>query len=1162
MKKSLGFRNSSHGRQGIALVTVLIMLVMITTLVTVSTLLALANRGSSTDTIQQTRAQNLAEAGIEKALDTVFYETYRRWVIGGEGGSGVKFDLCSFKKWLTGYWSGSSITAQKDTTKIAANNNDTCFASSSVNAAIPDRTKTDVTAPTIPDLLNGVKVVLPDITKATLGDLSADGLDYKVSVSVTRNDTSSNSDIVLTFVSTSVVLNGTQEIAAKKITRSMNLAGSPFPGNEFALLTNDINCSFCHLQIDNMQRVYADPTSTDIFKRVKLGSLSKTPGFKFDNAGHKNDSLIAGTLYSRGTVVPPTNDTTNYFAPWVDAAHPGFIKIGTNNAIGGSLTTSLYAAGAAASAYDPAANPTDTLAIDGSDSAAQAKGKVYYNYPAATKPAPDGILPDEFPQIVDDTNSDGLISDDEWTNYMAGAPRGSLIANGAIVYGVSRPGFVGSTKIGGNIPVSYDPIAANSGTYSGTRLGDKFLAGSIWNGINSGRPARAVGNDMTIAELQADITQLNLLTNIWAISRSNIDFNNMTAAETRFKNQWLGWLLQQALSSPNNRDLRPTNTTADVNNLTAFTPVFGPNVNGLAQNNFWTAYDPVLGNFYLSYCRTDPCQILTAAPNATNNPENGVRNSSIIPGVDALAPDIAVLTLPMVDTNLFPQVSNDAKDDLSSGLYSGTSGLFNGNLIIDAGRIGSSNISISVTGTIHVNGDLVIRGQVKGEARFIVRGNVYVVGDVVYGCETTACKIVDGTKPSYRIPKELPKLALLAGGSIIVGDYDHTDFRANRSQLNLINDQVGQNRQPTAGATTAANTSWNMLTVPGATGTNMTDNRTNGSSGNMGFVPMMAAFGNNHSNVRFASAPFGFMVARAGGFGAYENGGTKINSLGSYSIQTLYPSNGQLKIGGNTQNGFGVAPNAAGVISNAALRCLNAAMSPIPTVFDANLKSLNAGFWCAPTEKSVRNWNTTGPTPANAATTTWMNQPTSNAGLDGGIGMTTGWLGGLLRTGLVGTGFDQLGDLSQTKLLKLFWLSTMESTADRDPNIANMQSVGPLRTDGMFYSRNSLFCVARYYQDQLSRSDKISNTQARWIHNGSVLSFELGFLLTGDVTNSASQFTTIRNTPIDFTPAVSPATNKGPSMGVFYDDRLSGILGLTGGGLEIRRTGVFSQTGR
>jgi hypothetical protein len=1161
MKKSLGFKNSSYRRQGIALVTVLIMLVMITTLVTVSTLLALANRGSSTDTIQQTRAQNLAEAGIEKALDTVFYETYRRWVIGGEGGSGVKFDLCSFKKWLTGYWSGSSITAQKDTTKIIANNNDTCFASSSVNAAIPDRTKTDVTAPTVPELLNGGKVDLPDMTKATLGDLSADGLDYKVTVSVTRNDTSSNSDIILTFVSTSVVLNGTQEIAAKRITRSMNLAGSPFPGNEFALLTNDINCSFCHLQIDNMQRVYADPTSTAIFKRVKLGSLSPS-GFKFDNAGHKNDSLIAGTLYSRGLAVPTTNDTTNFFAPWADAANPGFVKVGTNNAIGGSLTTSLYKAVGAGAGYDPAANPTDTLAIDGSAADTQAKGKVYYNYPAATKPAPDGVLPDTFPQIVDDTNSDGLISDAEWTSYMAGAPKGSLIANGAVVYGVSRPGFVGSATIGGNIPISYDPIAANSGTYAGTRLGDTFLTGSIWNGVNSGRPARAVGNAMTLPELQADLLLLNTLTSTWAGAQNPTNFTNMTTAEGRFANQWRGWLLQQALSSPNNRDLRPTNTTADANAATgAFTPLLAPNANGLAQNNFWTAYNPVSGNFYLAYCRTDPCQILAAAPNATNNPENGVRNSSIIPGVDALAPDIAILTIPMIDTNLFPQASNDAEADLSSGTYSKTSGLFNGNLIIDAGRIGSSNISISVTGTIHVNGDLVIRGQVKGEARFIVRGNVYVVGDLVYGCETTACKIVDGTKPSYRIPKELPKLALLAGGSIIVGDYDHTDFRANRSQLNLINDQVGQKRQPTAGATVAANTSWNMLTVPGATGTNMTDNRTTGSSGNMGFVPMMAAFGNSHDNVRFASAPFGFMVARTG-FGAYE--GTKIDTLGSFSIQTLYPSNGQLKIGGNTQQGFGVAPSAAGVISNAALSCLTAPMPPIPTVFDATLKSLNAGFWCPPAtkDKSVRNWNTTGPHPANTATTTWVGQPTSNAGLDNGIGMTTGWLGGLLRTGLVGTGFDQLGDLSQTKLLKLFWLSTMESTADRDPNIANMQSVGPLRTDGMFYSRNSLFCVARYYQDSLSRSTLISNTQARWIHNGSVLSFELGFLLTGDVSNSASQFTTIRNTPIDFTPAVSPATNKGPSMGVYFDDRLSGILGLTGGGLEIRRTGVFTQTGR
>jgi hypothetical protein len=107
-----------------------------------------------------------------------------------------------------------------------------------------------------------------------------------------------------------------------------------------------------------------------------------------------------------------------------------------------------------------------------------------------------------------------------------------------------------------------------------------------------------------------------------------------------------------------------------------------------------------------------------------------------------------------------------------------------------------------------------------------------------------------------------------------------------------------------------------------------------------------------------------------------------------------------------------------------------------------------------------------------------------------------------------------------------------------------------------------LFCVARYYADQRNGA-AISNTQGRWIHNGSVLSFELGFLLTGNVNQSATVFTTTRDTAVDFTPAINTENNnRGPSMGVFFDERLSGILGIGSGALEIRRTGVFSQAGR
>jgi hypothetical protein len=372
-----------------------------------------------------------------------------------------------------------------------------------------------------------------------------------------------------------------------------------------------------------------------------------------------------------------------------------------------------------------------------------------------------------------------------------------------------------------------------------------------------------------------------------------------------------------------------------------------------------------------------------------------------------------------------------------------------------------------------------------------------------------------------------------------------------------------------------------MQAVPGATGNNAV-NANNPGNRVMGFVHELASIGNSHSNVRFTSSPFGFISGRAGGsinaLGNYEdttNGGYQINALGTFSLQTLYPSNGPMRIGDGLSSGFSVSPAAGGLISNTNLRCINnAALLPnLPNVFNnyAIPLALNSGFWCPPAGSvpSVRTWN--GATSPVASAAAWMAQPTQNQGLDG-IGMTTGWLGGLLKTNQTSVGFDQLGDISQTRILKIMWLATMETVGDRDPNIAGVQNKGPLRTDGMLYSPNAVFCVARYRQDNSLGTD--SNTQARWLHHGSLLSFELGFLLTGDAnsTNRLDKFTVNRTTILDQQPASASggATNSSttgginyaPAMAVLYDERLAGLLGFAGGAIEIRRTGVYTQTGR
>ncbi len=77
-----------------------------------------------------------------------------------------------------------------------------------------------------------------------------------------------------------------------------------FPGFEYALLANNVNCVFCHARIDNAERWW-NPTSDQRFARVKVGTLeSLMLRHNMDGAASINDfdadSYIAGSLYVRG----------------------------------------------------------------------------------------------------------------------------------------------------------------------------------------------------------------------------------------------------------------------------------------------------------------------------------------------------------------------------------------------------------------------------------------------------------------------------------------------------------------------------------------------------------------------------------------------------------------------------------------------------------------------------------------------------------------------------------------------------------------------------------------------------------------------------------------------------------------------------------------------
>lgn len=171
------------------------------------------------------------------------------------------------------------------------------------------------------------------------------------------------------------------------------------------------------------------------------------------------------------------------------------------------------------------------------------------------------------------------------------------------------------------------------------------------------------------------------------------------------------------------------------------------------------------GNLYRNY-PSDP-DLMTDGPLPTDFPapfpdEDGDRHVD-----DAEFEEIAGLLEGRIDggiahgvptgstynTNALPTTSNSALATLAA------TGRYDGNLIL----VGTETNPIELNGTVAVNGDLVMKGKVKGTGQIFVRGNTYLAGDVTYAdAPGKFGEAADGTQNA---------LALVSGGSILMGDY-------------------------------------------------------------------------------------------------------------------------------------------------------------------------------------------------------------------------------------------------------------------------------------------------------------------------------------------------------------------------------------------------------
>ncbi|WP_299428112.1 pilus assembly PilX N-terminal domain-containing protein [uncultured Meiothermus sp.] len=119
-------------------------------------------------------------------------------------------------------------------------------------------------------------------------------------------------------------------------------------------------------------------------------------------------------------------------------------------------------------------------------------------------------------------------------------------------------------------------------------------------------------------------------------------------------------------------------------------------------------------------------------------------------------------------------------------LTSASLGQRRSNVILDG-----SVTPIALNGTVFIDGDVVIRGRVRGNGTLLARGNVYVMGDLTYDCGTgsslAAC--------DYSTPSRLPQLNLIAGGNAVVGDYmtiDTFNNDASRDRINMLSTERNQ----------------------------------------------------------------------------------------------------------------------------------------------------------------------------------------------------------------------------------------------------------------------------------------------------------------------------------------------------------------------------------
>jgi len=359
-----------HSEDGFALVTALSFLVIVGVLVATSMLLGLANRTRSSDTLLTTQAQVAAEAGMDEAYRQAVLDVF-------EGLPDESRTLTVYRQKLL----GKTFTVN--------------LASGSANTFA-----LDTTTPFLDTSLSGASYSRSGVVnfKSTVGGAGAlTAFDVKVQ----RIENPSADQAVIYVRSVGTVTNASGE-RSRRVLEQYIYIKAPVIAPDFAVLSNNLNCTFCHTKVATMAAAYGGSAAgTD---RARVGTL-ETLEVRFKDSGpDSTDTLIGGTLYTRGKFVDQSR-----------------VDITQSRLSGGIQDIQTYNTNPATGKI--ADTTRKSLNVQDCNVASQctSQNNFYLNYPqgdSATKL--DGNLPTNFPPPVKLANPLArVITTSDWTSDIA-----------------------------------------------------------------------------------------------------------------------------------------------------------------------------------------------------------------------------------------------------------------------------------------------------------------------------------------------------------------------------------------------------------------------------------------------------------------------------------------------------------------------------------------------------------------------------------------------------------------------------------------------------------------------------------------------------------------------------------------------------------------------